>query len=95
MIVVYEQDGKDRAAYGERTLKELFRRLVSEVGRGYSVTNLQLMRRFYLTYQKQQTVSVELTWSHYIDLMNIEDDMRRSFYEHEAVNSGWTVRELR
>lgn len=63
MIVVYEQDGKDRAKYGAQTLKKLSARLKTELGRGYSVTNLQYMRRFYLMYRKQQSVTVKLTWT--------------------------------
>ncbi len=57
--------------------------------------NLQYMRRFYLTHQKQQTLSVKLTWSHYCELLGVDDDLKRSFYEREAANSGWSVRELR
>lgn len=95
MIVVYEQDGKDRAEYGAQTLKKLSARLKAELGRGYSVTSLQNMRRFFLTYQKQQTLSVKLTWSQYVDLMGIDNEAKRSFYAHEAANCGWDVRELR
>ena len=95
MIVVYEQGGKDRAEYGAQTLKKLSARLKADLGRGYSVTSLQNMRRFFLTYQKQQTLSVKLTWSQYVDLMSIDDEAKRSFYAHEAANCGWDVRELR
>ena len=49
MIVVYEQDGKDRAEYGAQTLKKLSARLKADLGRGYSVTSLQNMRRFFLS----------------------------------------------
>lgn len=53
------------------------------------------MRRFYLAHQKQQTLSVKLSWSHYCELLDLGDDAKRSFYEREAANSGWSVRELR
>ena len=53
------------------------------------------MRRFFLTHQKQQTLSVKLTWSQYVDLMGIDNEAKRSFYAHEAANCGWDVRELR
>lgn len=56
---------------------------------------IQFMRRFYQTYQIQQTVSVKLSWSHYCELLSISDADKRSFYEKEAVNSGWSVRELK
>ena len=53
------------------------------------------MRRFYQTYQIQQTASVKLTWSHYCELLTISDPDKRSFYGKEAVNSNWSVRELK
>ncbi len=69
--------------------------LSAEFGKGFSVSNLQFMRRFYLTYQMQQTVSVKLSWSHYCELLSISDTDKRSFYEKEAINAGWSVRELK
>ena len=53
------------------------------------------MRRFYQTYQIQQTPSVKLSWSHYCELLSISDANKRSFYEKEAVNANWSVRELK
>lgn len=52
-------------------------------------------RRFYLEYQIQQTVSVKLSWSHYCELLGVSDKDARSFYEKEAINSNWSVRELK
>lgn len=53
------------------------------------------MRQFYLTYQKCQTLSGKLSWSHYCELLSISDPDKRSFYEKEAANSNWSVRELK
>lgn len=53
------------------------------------------MRRFYFSYPKQQTLSVKLSWSHYCELLNVSDKNARDFYEKEAINSNWSVRELR
>ena len=53
------------------------------------------MRRFYQNYQIQQTVSIKLSWSHYCELLTISDNDKRSFYEKEAINSGWSIRELK
>lgn len=69
--------------------------MTQEFGRGFSVSNLQFMRRFYQEYPIQQTLSVELSWSHYCELLSISDLQKRSFYEKEAINSGWSVRELK
>lgn len=95
IIVKHEQENRERAEYGKQTLKELSKDLTKEFGRGFSVSNLQFMRRFYQTYQIQQTVSVKLSWSHYCELLTISNDDKRRFYEKEAVNSGWSIRELK
>lgn len=95
IIVEHEQENNERAAYGKQTLKELSKVLTEEFGKGFSVSNLQFMRRFYQTYQIQQTLSVKLSWSHYCELLLIAEDDKRSFYEKECVNAGWSVRELK
>jgi hypothetical protein len=53
------------------------------------------MRQFYLSYPIFQTVSGKLNWSHYCELLSISDKDKRSFYEKEAVNAGWSVREMK
>ena len=47
------------------------------------------MRKMYLTYPILQTVSAKLTWSHYIELLKIEDPLERSFYEKECEKEHW------
>ena len=95
IICEYEQTLPERADYGRQTLRAVSKELTKEFGKGFSVSNIQFMRRFYQTYQIQQTVSVKLSWSHYCELLSISDPDKRSFYEKEAVNSGWSVRELK
>lgn len=95
IIVEHEQENQERADYGKQTLKQLSKELTKEFGKGFSVSNLQFMRRFYQCYQIQQTVSVKLSWSHYCELLTVSDADKRSFYEKETVNSGWSVRELK
>ena len=95
IIVEYEQQSQLRAEYGRQTLKELSKELTREFGKGFSRSNLQNMRAFYLAYEKCQTPSGKLAWSHYCELLTISDEGKRSFYEKEAVNSGWSVRELK
>ena len=95
IIAEYEQTVPERADYGKQTLKELSKALTKEFGKGFSVSNIQFMRRFYQAYQIQQTASVKLTWSHYCELLTISDPDKRSFYEKEAVNANWSVRELK
>ena len=95
IIVEYEQQNQIRADYGKQTLRELSKELTREVGKGFSRSNLQNMRAFYLAYEKCQTVSGKLSWSHYCELLSITDENKRSFYEKESINSGWSVRELK
>lgn len=95
IIVEYEQTVPERADYGKQTLKELSKTLTNEFGKGFSRSNLQNMRSFYLLYPKCQTLSGKLSWSHYCELLSISDADKRSFYEKEAVNSNWSVRELK
>ena len=95
IIVEYEQQNQIRADYGKQTLRELSKDLTREFGKGFSRSNLQNMRAFYLAYEKCQTVSGKLSWSHYCELLSITDENKRSFYEKESINSGWSVRELK
>jgi predicted nuclease of restriction endonuclease-like (RecB) superfamily len=95
IIVEHEQNSQERAEYGQQTLKELSKVLTKEFGKGFSRSNLQNMRAFYLAYPKCQSVTGKLTWTHYCELLSISDADKRSFYEKEAVNSGWSVREMK
>ena len=95
LIVENEQKNQERAQYGEQTLKTISKRLTAELGNGFSISNLQFMRRLFLSYPNQQTLSVKLSWSHYCELLTISDDNKRSFYEKECVASKWSVRELK
>jgi predicted nuclease of restriction endonuclease-like (RecB) superfamily len=142
-IVQEEQRGKDRAAYGKQITQALAERLTAEFGRGFSDTNLKLMRLFYLQDPQRirQTMSDEfkassksqsvigqsairqsltdefkvpsrgqtqsgqldspsprplsLSWSHYVFLLGVKNPDERSFYEIEASEQNWTVRELK
>lgn len=95
-IVEQEQNGASRAGYGENILNELSNTLTQEFGRGFSTVNLRQMRAFFLAYEKQQTVSAkfELSWSHYLKLMRINDIDERKFYEIECRKNNWSLREL-
>lgn len=97
IIVENEQNGKSRAEYGKETLKNLSERLTKDFGKGFSVENLDRMRFFYRTYSNSSTVltNFELSWSHYLFLMRIENMEERKFYEIECKNSNWSLRELR
>jgi predicted nuclease of restriction endonuclease-like (RecB) superfamily len=136
-IVVYEQDGNDRAAYGEKTLKTLSDRLSEKGIKGFSDRNLRLCRQFYVEYpmiwqlltaklqltEKQQDIiwqfptakSIEqakgtdsgiksvpveilidkLSFTHIIELLKVEEPLKRAFYELQAIKNNWTVNLLK
>lgn len=96
-IVEEEQGGEIRAEYGKSLLKLLSIELSNEFGKGFSVDNLENMRRFYLTFSNSETLSrkFELSWSHYIFLTRIENPNERNFYEIEAIENSWSLRELK
>ena len=93
-IVEYEQHGQERAEYGSELLTRLSKDLRQRYGKGFGRRNILDMRRFYLAYQKWQTVSAKLSWSHYIALIGITDETARKFYEKHSLNENLSVREL-
>jgi predicted nuclease of restriction endonuclease-like (RecB) superfamily len=95
IIVEFEQNGNIKAEYGKQLLKNLSKELTDDIGKGFSVSNLQFMRRFFLEYPIQQTLSVKLSWSHYCELLSVSDSSARDFYEKETINSNWSIRELK
>lgn len=98
-IVEEEQDGNKRAEYGKNLIKMLSEKLTKEFGKGFSETNLEQMRKFFKVYGIPQTLSEEfqfnLSWSHYLILMRIKDINARNFYEIEAFENNWSLRELK
>ncbi len=95
-IVVEEQQGKERANYGEQILKKLSQQLTTEFGNGFSYANLKNMRKFYMTYPdpKGYTLCSQLSWSHNRLIMRVEDTAAREWYLQEAAAENWSVRQL-
>jgi len=94
-IVEYEQHGNIKADYGKQLLINLSKDLTRLCGKGYSRSNLFNMRQFYVRFPKIQTVSGQLTWSHYLELLKCDEPLEMQFYMKECVNKRWKVRELR
>lgn len=93
-IVEFEQKGEKKAKYGTSMLTKLAKILTVRLGRGYSRPNLNNMRKFYLLYPICQ-ISDKLTWSQICELITIDDDLERSFYEKECIKENWNVKALR
>ena len=93
-IVEYEQKGNVKAEYGSDLLNRLSKDLTARYGTGFSRSNVFYIRKLYITYKKVQTLSELLSFSHYIELLKIESESERAFYETECINGHWGVREL-
>jgi len=94
-IVQYEQQSKEKGGYGTKLFETLVKDLREKYGRGFSRSNIIYMRLLYLKYPKSQTLSDRLSWSHYVELLMVENDVERSFYEKECLKEHWSVRELK
>jgi predicted nuclease of restriction endonuclease-like (RecB) superfamily len=97
-IVEFEQAGQARAEYGKALIDKLAADLGLRHGKGFSRSNLIRFRQFYLAYPdratKSATPSHQLTWSHLVELLKIEDPLERGFYEQQTLHERWSVREL-
>lgn len=94
LIVEEEQQGESRAAYGKQQLQQLSKQLTERLGKGFDVTNLRHMRAFYQAFPIRETVSLELSWSHYTRLSRIETPSARQWYQQHAITQNWSVRAL-
>ncbi|WP_223601133.1 DUF1016 N-terminal domain-containing protein [Chryseobacterium sp. GVT01B] len=95
LIVEDEQQGKERAEYGKYTLKRLSQKLTLEFGKGFDYTNLSNMRKFYTAFPIVDTLSQQLSWSHY-RLLSIQDNKdKRHYYLNESVQNNWNYRDLK
>ena len=74
-IVEFEQGGNAKARYGEQLITNLAKDLTRLKGRGFSRSNLIYMRKLYLTFPKSETLSHQLTWSHYFELLKCDDEL--------------------
>ena len=80
--------------YGEGIIKEYSKRLTSEFGKGYTMTNLKYFRQFYV-FTKSHTVCDQLSWSHYRTLLSLSDENMIEYYIKIAEEQNLSVRELR
>ena len=94
IIVEHEQQGQARAEYGKQVLAQLAVSLTVEFGKGFDASNLRNMRRFYLAYPIQETLSLKLSWSHYCKIIRIENAQARDWYANECIANHWSVRAL-
>lgn len=94
-IIEFEQKGNVRAEYGKQLLVNLSKDLTIARGKGFSRSNLNYMRKFYVAFPICETVSHKLSWSHYFELLKCDDQLEMQFYYKQAIKEGWKVRELK
>lgn len=94
-IVEFEQNGKEKAEYGSNLINRLSADLTSRFGKGFGKSNLLYIRKFYLAFQKSGTVSHQLSWSHYYEILKLDDSLEISFYVKQCEKDCWSVRELK
>lgn len=96
-IVLEEQNGADRAAYGKEIIKNLSLELTNEFGAGFGERNIRNFRQFYLMFQDLEiwkSVISKLTWTHIQRTLKISNDKARLYYLKEASENNWSVRTL-
>ena len=94
-LIVEAQGGEKRAKYGNKLIKEYSERLTRELNKGYGKRNLSLMRKFYLNFEKVQTVSAKLSWSHICELLSLNNVNKINYYIYIIETQNLSVRELR
>ena len=94
LIVEEEQKGVEKAEYGVYLIRNLSRKMTSELGKGFTETNLKYMRQFYLTFKNRHTLCDQLSWSHYRLLIRVQNENARNWYMTEAAQQNWSVRAL-
>jgi predicted nuclease of restriction endonuclease-like (RecB) superfamily len=93
-IVEYEQKGSAKAEYGKKLPENLSKDLSLMHGKGFSLSNLKRMRQLYGLYSISAKPSHQLSWSHYVELLKIDDPLERNFYEKQAILENWSIPEL-
>ena len=94
--ITYElSENSTKASYGKKIIDALSIKLINEFGSGFSSVSIRRMRRFYEMYPIWSTVSTELSWAHFQELIKIDRKEERDFYEAESIKSNWGCRELR
>ncbi|MCF8296844.1 MAG: PDDEXK nuclease domain-containing protein [Melioribacteraceae bacterium] len=94
-IVKFEQAGKEKAEYGAELLTRLSKDLTMEYGKGFSRSNIFQIRQFYIKFQKIQTLSEQLSWSHYVEIIKAGSELEIGFYTRQCEKENWSVRELK
>ena len=97
-LIIEAQGGEERAKYGDKIIKEYSKKLITELNnKKYSYRNLMNMRKFYLVFKNEKVNALrsQLSWSHYRELLPINDFEKIKYYIEIAINSNLSYRQLR
>lgn len=94
VIFVEEQQGNDRADYGKYLIKSISDTFQPQFGSGFSVRQLEMNRQFYRMFPNTNALRSQFTWTHFRNLIRIENQNKRDFYIAEAEKNNWTARQL-
>ena len=94
-LIIDAQGGEARTKYGNGLIKEYSKKLQLDLGKGYDETSLKRMRKFYLIIQKGATLSHQLSWSHYVEIITLNDINMINYYVNISSSNNLGVRQLR
>ena len=94
VILEEEQEGKERAGYGEFLIKSLSETLQPQFGSGFSIRQLEMCRQFYRSFPITNALRSQFSWTHYRTLIRIDNQDKKEFYIAEAAKNNWTARQL-
>ena len=93
-IIEFEQGGNTKASYGKSLLENLSKDLSLAYGKGFSLSNIKRMRQFYVTFPNSAELPHQLSWTHFVELLKIDDPLERSFYIQQTQLEKWSTTEL-
>ncbi len=93
-IIEFEQGGKTKAKYGKALLANLSKDLTRVHGKGFSLSNIKRMRQFYNIFPISAELPHQLSWTHFVELLKIDDPLERSFYQNQSIIENWSTTEL-
>ena len=94
-MIVDAQGGETRAKYGNGLIKKFSERLTKELGKGYNTTTLKRMRKFFLILEKGAPLAHQLSWSHYCELIALDNINEINYYINQISICHWSRNTLR
>lgn len=94
VIVEEEQQGQERAEYGQFLIKSLSEELQPQFGSGFSIRQLERYRQFYIQFPIASALRTQLNWTHYRSLLSIDNTQKKEFYIAETEKNNWSARQL-